>query len=128
MRTDPRAVAAAWVPQYPGRKAPRDIPDPIVEPNWGGVRAVVAIANGKAEIYRYGDRIDAPRALEEALGYAFEAVDGVIEGHLTRQAFDTGIGAFPAQDAVTRPIFSIPRSSSGPGPRTRTSTAGGTGR
>ncbi len=73
MSTDPREVAAAWVPQRPGRRAPRDIPDPIVEPDWGGVRAVAAITSGRAEIYRYGDRIDVPRTLEEALGYAFEA-------------------------------------------------------
>ncbi len=109
MSTDPREVAAAWVPQFPGRTAPKDIVDPIVEPDWAGLRAVAAISNGKAEMYRYGDRIEVPRSLEEALGYAFEAVDGVIEGHLTTQAFDTGIGAFPAQEPVSRPIFAIPR-------------------
>jgi ATP-dependent DNA ligase len=109
MSTDPRVVAAAWVPQYPGRRATKDIQDPIVEPDWGGVRAVAAIADGKAELYRYGDRIDVPPSLEEALGYAFEAVDGVIEGHLTTQAFDTGIGAFPAQEPVSRPILSLPK-------------------
>ena len=109
MATDPRDFAAAWEPQLPGRRAPRDIPDPIIEPDWGGLRAVVAITDGKAEIYRYSDRIDVPRTLEEALGYAFEAEDGVIEGHLTTQAFDTGIGAFPAQTAVSRPILAMPR-------------------
>ncbi len=107
--TDPRTIAAAWRPQFPGRRDARDIVDPIVEPDWGGLRVVAMIDHGTAEVYRYGDRIDVPAPLEEALGVAFEAGDGVIEGHLTTRAFDDGIGAYPAQDAVARPIFSMPR-------------------
>jgi hypothetical protein len=109
MTTDPRVVAAEWRPQYPGRRNAKDVVDPIIEPDWAGLRVVAAIADGEAEIYRYGDRIDVPRSLEEALGYAFEAVDGVVEGHLTKHAFDTGVGAYPGADAVARPIFSRPR-------------------
>lgn len=109
MTADPRAIAAEWRPQFPGRRSASEIRDPIVEPDWGGLRVVVAFDHGTAEVYRYGDRLDVPRSLEEALGYAFEAVDGVVEGHLTKRAFDTGIGAFPAQDPVSRPLFSMPR-------------------
>jgi hypothetical protein len=109
MTTPPRDVAAAWRPQYPGRRHAGDIVDPIIEPDWGGLRAVAAIDNGHAELYRYGDRIDVPASLEEALGYAFEAMDGVVEGHLTRKAFETGVGAAPVLDAVARPGFSLPR-------------------
>ena len=109
MTTDPRVVAAEWRPQYPGRRHAKDIVDPIIEPDWAGLRVVAAVERGHAEIYRYGDRIDVPASLEEALGYAFEAVDGVVEGHLTKQAFDTGVGVAPAMDAVARPVFSLPR-------------------
>ncbi len=109
MTADPRVIAAEWRPQFPGRREASEIRDPIVEPDWGGLRVAVAVDRGTAEVYRYGDRIDVPRSLEEALGYAFEAVDGVIEGSLTKRAFDTGVGAFPAQDPVARPIFSRPR-------------------
>jgi len=109
MTTDPRVIAEAWRPQFPGRRETKDIADPIIEPDWAGLRAVAAIHSGKAEIYRYGDRIDVPASLEEALGYAFEAQDGIIEGHLTKQAFDTGVGAYPEADPVARPIFSMPR-------------------
>lgn len=109
MTTDPRVIAAEWRPQFPGRSEASAIPDPIVEPDWGGLRVAVAVDRGTAEVYRYGDRIDVPRSLEEALGYAFEATDGVLEGHLTTRAFDTGIGAYPAQDPVARPLFSRPR-------------------
>ena len=109
MTTDPRAVAAEWRPQYPGRRHAGDIVDPIIEPDWAGLRVVAAFEGGRAEIYRYGDRIVVPASLEEALGYAFEAVDGVVEGNLTKKAFDTGVGAAPALDAVARPAFSLPR-------------------
>lgn len=109
MTTDPRVVAAEWRPQFPGRRDTKDLIDPIIEPDWAGLRVVAAIDRGKAEIYRYGDRLDVPRSLEEALGYAFEAVDGVVEGHLTKQAFDTGVGAYPVVDPVARPVLSMPR-------------------
>jgi hypothetical protein len=109
MTTDPRAFAAAWRPQYPGRREAKAVVDPIIEPDWAGLRVVAAIEGGVAEVYRYGDRLDVPASLEEALGNAFEAEDGVIEGHLTKQAFDTGVGAYPAAEHVTRPIFSLPR-------------------
>ncbi len=109
MTTDPRVVAAEWRPQYPGRRDASDIVDPIIEPDWAGLRVVAAIDRGTAEIYRYGDRIEVPASLEEALGYAFEATDGVIEGHLTKRAFDTGVGAYPAREPVPRTMFSLPR-------------------
>lgn len=109
MPTDVREIATAWRPQFPGRRSTGDIRDPIVEPDWGGMRAVAAISDGKAEVYRYGDRIDVPASLEEALGYAFEAVDGVVEGHLTQHAFDTGVGAIPVDEPVSRPLISMPR-------------------
>jgi hypothetical protein len=109
MTTDPRVIAAEWRPQLPGRRNAKDLRDPIIEPDWAGLRVVAAIDRGKAEIYRYGDRIDVPPSLEEAIGYAFEAVDGVVEGHLTKRAFDTGVGAFPIVDPVARPLLSMPR-------------------
>jgi hypothetical protein len=109
MTTDVRDIAAEWRPQFPGRRDAKDLVDPIIEPDWAGLRAVAAIQNGTAEIYRYGDRIDVPPALEEALGHAFDAIDGVIEGHLTKQAFGTGVGAYPAEVPVARSIFTLPR-------------------
>jgi len=107
--SDPRDVAAAWRPQFPGRVGPRDIRDAIVEPDWAGLRVVAALGSHGAEVYRYGDRIDVPRELERALAAAFDAVDAVIEGHLTTAAFEDGVGAYPAAEPVGRPIFSLPR-------------------
>jgi ATP-dependent DNA ligase len=105
---DPRAVAAAWLPELPGRVAPRDLPDAIVEPDWGGLRCVAAIVGDTAVIYRYGDELDVPAELLGSLTFAFNAVDAVVEGHLTTAAFEDGIGAFPATEHVDRPIFAVP--------------------
>ncbi len=110
MTTDPRVVAAEWRPQHPGRRSASDIVNPIIEPDWAGLRVAAAVDRGRAEVYRYGDRIDVPAPLEEALGNAFGAIDGVIEGHLTRQAFDDGVGVdAAARETATRGLFSLPR-------------------
>jgi hypothetical protein len=106
--SDPRVVAAGWLPERPGRVAPKDVPDAIVEPDWGGLRCVAAIDGEQAGIYRYGDELEVPEELLGSLGFAFTAGDAVIEGNLTTAAFDDGIGAFPASEHVDRPIFSIP--------------------
>jgi ATP-dependent DNA ligase len=105
---DPRAVAAAWLPELPGRVAPRALPDPIVEPDWGGLRCVAAIVGGAAAIYRYGDELDVPAELLGSLAFAFNAADAVVEGHLTTMAFQDGVGAFAPAEHVDRPLFSIP--------------------
>ncbi len=107
--SDPRAIAAAWVPERPGRVAPRDIPDAIVEPDWGGLRCVAAIAGERAAIYRYGDRLDVPREILGELTFALQAFDAVVEGHLTTAALEDGTGAFPEPERVDRPIFAMPR-------------------
>jgi hypothetical protein len=110
MTTDARVVAAEWRPQHPGRRAASDILDPIIEPDWAGLRVVAAIDEGQAEVYRYGDRIDVPASLEAALADAFAASAGVIEGHLTRKAFDDGIGVDPnVREPVPRGMFSLGR-------------------
>lgn len=109
---DPRDVAAAWRPQRPGRVAPRDLRDPIVEPDWGGLRAVAALTPGSAVIYRDGGEVPAPPDLLRALAEAFDAsdvVDAVIEGHLTKAAFDEGTVVFPTTPRVERPLLAVPK-------------------
>ncbi len=109
MTTDPRVVAAELRPEYPGRRSASALADPIIEPDWAGLRVVAAVEGSTAGFYRYGDRIDVPAPLEQALAEAFLAVDGVVEGHLTKQAFDTGVGVYPVHQSVPRTMFSLPR-------------------
>lgn len=106
--TEVRGIATAWEPQLPGRMAARSIPDPIIEPDWGGLRAVAALAAGSAEIYRDGEEVPAAEELLLALADAFVASEAVIEGHLTTAALREDTLAFPTTPRIERPLLGIP--------------------
>ena len=107
--THPRAIAEAWEPQRPGRRGPGDIADAIVEPDWGGMRAVAALTDDEAALYRGGGVVPVPDELLQALLDAFGAVDAVIEGHVTTAALRSSTGAFPSMPKVERPPILVPR-------------------
>ena len=105
----PRDIAAAWEPQRPGRRAARDIPDAIVEPAWGGLRAVALLDDASAALYAHGEEISVPGELVDALRGAFTALDAVVEGHLTKKALHGSEGMLPPAPAVERPPILVPR-------------------
>jgi hypothetical protein len=105
----PRAVAAAWRPQLPGRRRARDIPDAIVEPEWGGLGVAAALTRDEAALYAHGEEVRVPGSLLRALRDAFAAVDAVIEGHLTTMALRGSEGAYPAPPSVERPSILVPQ-------------------
>jgi hypothetical protein len=107
--TDPRDFAAGWLPERPGARTPKDIADPIVEPDWGGARVVAALASDEVALYAGGAEVEAPAELLRALLDAFRAVDAVIVGHLTTEAFRSGEGALPVTPPVERPPLLVPR-------------------
>lgn len=109
----PRELAATWDLQLPGRRKPRDIPDPIVEPDWGGMRVVVALAPDSVAMFARVAEVGLPAELAEALRGAFLAVDALVEGNLTTKALETGEGMMPPMPEAERPVLLIPR-----GPRT----------
>jgi len=104
----PRAIAAAWTPQRPGRRSTRDIPDAIVEPDWAGARVAAALTRDDAALYTNGGELPIPDELRQALVDGFRAVGAVIEGHVTTEALRTGEGAFPTGAKVDRPPIMIP--------------------
>jgi len=104
----PRTIAAAWQPQLPGKRATRDIPDAIVEPDWGGARGVAALTEQDAALYAHGEEVGIPQELLQALLDGFSAVGAVIEGHLTTAALRSGEGAFPTSPRVERPPIFVP--------------------
>lgn len=105
----PTDIAATWEPQRPGRLPVRDIRDAIVEPDWGGLRAVVAFTESAATVFAHGEEVAVPEELGAALREAFGALDAVIEGNLTTMALLTGEGAFPKPPAIERPPILVPR-------------------
>lgn len=102
-------VAADWRPQRPGRRAARDIPDALVEPDWGGARVVAALTADQAALFRDGQEVAVPEEMLQALLDGFTAIDAVIEGHVTTAALRTGEGAFPEIEKVERPPILVPR-------------------
>lgn len=111
MRTEPtaRGIAAAWEPQRPGRRAAKDIVDPLVEPAWGGARVVAAITIDEAALYRAGEELAAPPAILAALVEAFTAVEAVVEGHLTTEVLSSGTGVGAPMPKIELPPLLIPR-------------------
>lgn len=105
----PFEIAAAWRPQRPGKEPLKRIIDPLVEPDWGGARVAAALTADEAALYREGTRLRVPTELAAALITAFDAVDAVIEGHLTTKPFEDGAGAQPALPTVERPPLLVPR-------------------
>ena len=105
----PAEVATAWRPQRPGRLGARNIPDALVEPDWGGVRVVAALTLDEAAMYREGEVVSVPEEILQALLDGFQAVNAVVEGHLTTAALRNGEGAFPEAEHVDRSPIVVPR-------------------
>ena len=107
--TDLLELAAAWRPQRPGRSAPRDIVDALVEPDWDGIAAAAVLAVDEAVLVRDGEAITVPAELPAALVAAFTAVDAIVEGRITTTALRSSEGAFPATPTIERPPILVPR-------------------
>jgi hypothetical protein len=102
-------LAAAWLPQRPGRRAPKDIADALVEPDWDGLRVVAALAIDQAVLVHDGEGVTVPAELPPALVEAFGAVDALVEGCLTTLALRSGEGVLPPMPGVERPPILIPK-------------------
>lgn len=102
-------VATAWRPERPGALRAHDVPDPIVEPEWGGVRVAVALTADRAAAFREGAPQPVPDELAVALVEGFTALEAVVEGRLTRSALQTDQGATPPAPAMERPALLVPR-------------------
>jgi hypothetical protein len=73
------------------------------------LRVVAAVTEDEAAMYRDGAVLEMPENVLEAVLEAFEAVEAVIEGHLTPAALRTGEGAYPKMPRIERPSLFIPR-------------------
>jgi hypothetical protein len=111
MAVDPALLelAAAWQPQRPGRRSPKDIRDALVEPDWDGLRVVAALSVDQAVVVHDGEGLTVPAELPPALVEAFGAVEALVEGCLTTMALKSGEGVLPPMPGVERPPILIPR-------------------
>ncbi len=100
MHQDPRS----WRPQAFGRRKPRNVLDPLVEPAWDGIRVLAHVAGRDVRL------VDADG--EDLTSYHPEIIAGleaaaladvlVIDGYLTDQALRTGVGVMLDVDASPR--------------------------
>lgn len=102
-------LAVGWQPQRPGRRAPKDIEDALVEPDWDGLAVVVALSVDQAVFVHDHEAITVPAELPTALVAAFRAIDALVEGCLTTMALKSGEGIMPPTPGVARPPLLIPR-------------------
>jgi hypothetical protein len=92
---DPHDLVRSLRPQGFGAIRHETIEDPIVEPDWPGVRVLAAVGGGRSSIWIDGEPIDEHELLRVALERATaDAVgDGAIfDAYLTKQIVSEGVG------------------------------------
>jgi ATP-dependent DNA ligase len=90
MQPDPRT----WRPQSFGRRKPRDLRDPLVEPAWDGIRILAHVAPAGVHLIdaRGADLASDHREIVAALATGGLASAVVFDGYLTDQALRDGAG------------------------------------
>jgi hypothetical protein len=84
--TGPRQLLATLRPQRFGRASPWKIPDPVVEPEWIGIRSLAAIdPDGALIVDADGDEIDEMTTVIDALAAAGRSDGIILDGFLTKQ-------------------------------------------
>src|SRR5512147_1119215 len=108
--TEARTVLASLRPQAFGDGRPDRVIDPIVEPQWAGIRALAAVdagdptrlsAGGVALSDEEGGAIEGYPEILDALAAAALSPSLVLDGFLTKQATPNGEGVILKVDADT---------------------------
>ena len=71
------------------------IADPIVEPDWPGVRVLASVGGGRASLWIDGEPIEEHHPLRVALERATAATAGegaILDGYVTKQIVSEGVG------------------------------------
>lgn len=114
---DARTVLAGLRPQAFGDGNPDRVLDPLVEPQWAGVRALAAIDVDEATLADEGGTpIDGHPDVAAALAEAALAERLVVDGYLTKLTVRDGSGIYVAMDdlpsasqLVSRPLLGMRR-------------------
>jgi len=97
MQPDPRT----WRPQAYGRRKPRDLRDPLVEPAWDGIRILAHVGPAGVSLVEADGAdlaADHPEIAAELATSAL-AESLVVDGYLTVQALQSGVGVLPEVEA-----------------------------
>jgi DNA ligase-1 len=107
LRRKPAPVAPAgpddWLPQPFRGLRYRSVSDPLIEPRWSGTRVLARAtrgASGEMTVTLSGeegeDRTPEFAAVAEAIALAIRAEDAILDGYLTIEATQEGVGTMPA--------------------------------
>jgi ATP-dependent DNA ligase len=86
--------SVAWRPQRFGRRSSRQLRDPVIEPLWSGLRVLASIDRGVAEIRDGDGELQRRSAIAAALATSLQAESAVLDGYLTIDAAQSGIGVY----------------------------------
>jgi ATP-dependent DNA ligase len=93
MTTDRALDMRAWRPQAFGKRRPREIRNPIVEPLWDGDRVIVHVEPDEVTILdAVGDPVTVVPEIDAAVAEAARAQRLVLDGFLTPQGATSGEG------------------------------------
>jgi ATP-dependent DNA ligase len=120
------AERRGWRPQEYGSKRSRDVVDPVIEPEWIGVRTLVHFdGESVVAVDEDGEELDLPPNVGVAIADAALASEFVLDGYLSaqpgRQTEGMVVGRVegPSPGAVVRQVFIGTRRSDREGPPSR---------
>jgi bifunctional non-homologous end joining protein LigD len=96
------ATIRTWRPQKFGRRAARHIDDPLIEPLWSGVRVLAHVARDGAEFVDDDGGAQPWPDVAPGVVAALQATSAVLDGYLTAEPQNPGVGAFPVPDGEPR--------------------------
>jgi hypothetical protein len=96
------ATTRTWRPQRFGRRAARHIDDPLVEPLWSGIRVLAHVARDGAEFVDADGGAQPWPDVGPGVVAALQADSAVLDGYLTAEPRNPGVGAFPVPDLQPR--------------------------
>jgi hypothetical protein len=103
LASDAVAAAATWRPQEFGAKRSADVPDPLVEPLWTGIRLLAFVHDGEVAFTDvFGDAIEGHEDVRNELIAAATGSTVLIEGVLTAEPLQSPVD-MAAREQVQTP-------------------------
>jgi hypothetical protein len=87
---------AGWRPQAFGKRNVKQIDDPVIEPLWSGLRVLAAVSQRETQLRDAEGAAQQRPAIASALSAALQADSAVLDGYLTIDAAQSGVGIYAA--------------------------------